>query len=131
MNASNIETILKTPPHWAQGGASFWMLDRFNGGNAWIGQYQGESPWEMHPEGEELIAVLDGSVDFILESGDGLQTVTVAAGEVLVIPRGTWHCHVCHGQVRSLGATSGRTEHRTTNANDERTRRHDRNAHCD
>ncbi len=35
MNASNVETILKTPPHWAQGGASFWMLDRFNGGNAW------------------------------------------------------------------------------------------------
>jgi len=47
VEASNIEAVLRSPPHWSQDGASFWMLDAFNDGNAWIGQYEGESPWEI------------------------------------------------------------------------------------
>ena len=112
MKAINVEATLQSTPQWSQGGASFWMLDPFNGGQAWIGQYQGESPWEMHPDGEELVVVLDGAVDFVLEAEGGFKTVAVAAGDVLVIPRGVWHRQLCHGQVKTLGATTGRTEHR-------------------
>ena len=112
VKAVNVEATLQSAPQWCQGGASFWLLDPFNGGNAWVGRYHGESPWEMHPDGEELIAVLEGSVDFVLESEAGPRTVTMASGDVLVIPRGIWHRQLCHGPVKTLGATSGRTEHR-------------------
>ena len=52
--------------------------------------------WEMHPEGDEVIVVLSGSVTFHFDDGhldDGTttQSVEVAAPHGVVVPTGTWH----------------------------------------
>lgn len=44
--------------------------------------------WEMHPEGDEVILVTDGSVRVHTESG---APVVVRAPELVVMPAGTWH----------------------------------------
>lgn len=51
------------------------------------------SHWERHPRGEEVLVPLDGCVCVILE-GDAQRAaceVPLAAGQMLVVPRGTWH----------------------------------------
>ena len=51
---------------------------------------------EMHPDGDELLHVVSGTLELIVDDGDaervGSETVTVlAAGDACVVPRGAWH----------------------------------------
>jgi mannose-6-phosphate isomerase-like protein (cupin superfamily) len=49
--------------------------------------------WERHPRGEEVLALLDGRVCVTLD-GDAARPareVPLTAGQMLVVPRGTWH----------------------------------------
>lgn len=49
--------------------------------------------WERHPRGEEVLALIDGRVCVILD-GDAacpIREVPLTAGQMLVVPRGTWH----------------------------------------
>lgn len=47
--------------------------------------------WEMHPAGDEIIAVTAGSVRFHLDDGEHTSEVTVSAPDYIVVPAGTWH----------------------------------------
>jgi uncharacterized cupin superfamily protein len=61
--------------------------------------------WERHPAGEEFVHVLSGSVAFRLDDGSTERTVSLAAGESLLVPRAS-------GTVRTspagLGCSSSR-----------------------
>ena len=46
---------------------------------------------EMHPHGDELLCLLSGSLDVVLEEPDGDRAVPLRAGQVFVVPRGAWH----------------------------------------
>jgi mannose-6-phosphate isomerase-like protein (cupin superfamily) len=51
---------------------------------------------EVHPDGDELLYVVSGAMELILDDGDehgpGVETsVHLAAGDVYVVPRGVWH----------------------------------------
>lgn len=46
---------------------------------------------ERHPTGEELVVVLDGSVDVLLDDGHREHAVRVEAGSACVVPVNTWH----------------------------------------
>ena len=54
----------------------------------------GAAPWEMHPDTDELLHVLEGSVSVELYGEDGNQVVPLEAGQLVVVPRGRWHRHV-------------------------------------
>jgi mannose-6-phosphate isomerase-like protein (cupin superfamily) len=46
---------------------------------------------EMHPDGDEVLYLISGRVDVVLEE-DGAETiVAVAPGQAVVVPRGVWH----------------------------------------
>jgi quercetin dioxygenase-like cupin family protein len=48
--------------------------------------------WEQHPNGDEIVILLSGSVDFILETADGERMTQVRKpGEYVVVPKGHWH----------------------------------------
>jgi quercetin dioxygenase-like cupin family protein len=48
--------------------------------------------WEQHPNGDEIVILLSGAVDFILETPDGNKKLEVRkAGEYAFVPKGTWH----------------------------------------
>lgn len=48
--------------------------------------------WEMHPSGEELVAVLSGGIRMYLrEPGDAAGPVSLRAGQAFIVPRGCWH----------------------------------------
>jgi mannose-6-phosphate isomerase-like protein (cupin superfamily) len=73
--------------------------------------------WEMHPAGDEVIVVTDGTVHFHLErddeDDDGADEITVTAPEFIVVPAGTWHTADARGGARLLIITWGAgTQHR-------------------
>jgi mannose-6-phosphate isomerase-like protein (cupin superfamily) len=63
--------------------------------------------WEMHPAGDELLFMLEGSATFILDLPEGVKEVALNAGRLLVIPRGVWHTAKLSEPARLLGITAG------------------------
>ncbi|MEQ8967608.1 MAG: hypothetical protein RID91_17475 [Azospirillaceae bacterium] len=71
--------------------------------------------WERHPAGEELIVLVSGAVDLIVETPDGRhETVALRAeAPAVLVPAGLWHRFVVHEPGRALFLTAGEgTEHR-------------------
>ena len=48
--------------------------------------------WEIHPHGDEIVLLLSGDAEMILDHG-GEHRVTVLAqtGSFVIVPKGTWH----------------------------------------
>lgn len=68
-----------------------------------VGILSVESPgardeWEMHPNQDELLYLLEGAIDVFLrpelEISDDETTLHVLQGEACVVPKGTWHRQV-------------------------------------
>ncbi len=55
--------------------------------------FTGDAPHggEVHPDGDELLYLISGAIIVRLELAGGDRTVDLAAGEALVVPKGTWH----------------------------------------
>ncbi len=77
MKAYDIRKTMTRPPQYedAEGEASFWMMESFNEGMTWVGRFSGPSPWERHPDGDELLHVLEGEVEVtVLTEGGAVQS---------------------------------------------------------
>ena len=53
-------------------------------------RFSGQTPWERHP-GDELLYVVQGSVDVTVMLDDGLRHTSLGEGSVFVVPAGRWH----------------------------------------
>ena len=57
-----------------------------------IAHASGEHVWHVHADTDEFFLVLDGQFDIALRDEDGNErSVTLHAGDVFVVPRGTEH----------------------------------------
>ena len=64
--------------------------------------------WECHPNGDELVILLDGEVEMRLAKDDGDESVRLATpGEFVIVPRGTWHTARVQREARMLFVTPG------------------------
>ncbi|HEY9530049.1 MAG TPA: cupin domain-containing protein [Burkholderiales bacterium] len=76
----------------------FEELDRrFDGfkGRVLVSSYSFDcdwATWEMHPAGDEVVCLLSGDVQMVLDRG-GVEEVTrlTEPGTYVVVPKGTWH----------------------------------------
>ena len=86
---------------------------RFEGRMLGAGPVDGAWPhWEMHPEGEEVLIMLEGEATFELDDGARTWTDHLAPRHMLVVPRGAWH-RVTEGRGTLLYITPGEgTQHR-------------------
>lgn len=94
---------------------AFTQLATFDAGEAGVfwAEAGGPSPWEMHPDCDELLHVIEGeiSVEILpLENGPSSLAV-VKAGWYLVVPRGCWHRQTLTEKTRELYLTPGQTLH--------------------
>jgi len=100
---------------------AFVTLAPFRDGNIYSAKFAGRAAWERHPNGDELVQIIDGStrVDIIVD--DTVHTHELAAGMTIVVPQGAWHrFHAPHG-VSIVTATPRPTEHLTVDVEDPRT----------
>ena len=64
--------------------------------------------WEVHPNGDEVVICIDGSMTLHQEHADGsTDTVTLEAGEYVVNPPGTWHTADVPDSATGLFITAG------------------------
>lgn len=70
--------------------------------------------WEVHPVGDELVMLLEGEADFVLDTPEGEQVVALRRpGAFVVVPKGTWHTARTTTPTRALFVTRGDgTDHR-------------------
>jgi mannose-6-phosphate isomerase-like protein (cupin superfamily) len=64
--------------------------------------------WEMHPNGDEVVLCMAGSMTLMQEFADGTAAqVTLTPGEYAINPAGTWHTADIHGSAQGLFITAG------------------------
>ncbi len=99
MDVHDIAMLLPTLPElqitpqttFVEAMAAHRMLSTFNQCQLGVVRYDGEVPWERHPDGDELLYVLEGTIAVtILTATDSCETL-MSAGSLLVVPRGLWH----------------------------------------
>lgn len=69
--------------------------------------------WEVHPQGDEVLVLLEGKMTMILAEAAGERRVGLTPGATCIVPRGVWHRALVHEASRVLGVTYGAgTQHR-------------------
>jgi mannose-6-phosphate isomerase-like protein (cupin superfamily) len=69
--------------------------------------------WEMHPAGDEVVSLMSGSIDVVLDEGGGERVVELRPGATCIVPRGVWHTANVHTPGDTLHITRGAgTQHR-------------------
>lgn len=63
--------------------------------------------WEVHPAGEELVYVISGSMDLLLEESTGVRTLTLESGQGCLVARGIWHTANGREPAKVLHVTPG------------------------
>jgi mannose-6-phosphate isomerase-like protein (cupin superfamily) len=102
-----------------QGGAKFWGtieerrdLDRGRLMGS-VDQTADWDHWERHPAGEEILTLLTGEMDLVLDMPAGEQRATLKPGETFIVPKGVWHRGIVKAPGRLMFITPGAgTEHK-------------------
>jgi len=94
------------------------FLGKFGGVVAGAVHMMRDTPWEMHPRGDECLHLLSGAIDVIVEHGGLSQAAELRAGGSCVIPRGQWHRQVVRepGDLLFITPAAG-TQHRAADQN--------------
>ncbi len=71
--------------------AAFAVLAETRNGGVFAGSFEGESAWERHGNGDELVQVLEGETRLTILTGSGPTVLEMRAGMVTVVPQGCWH----------------------------------------
>lgn len=103
----------RTPEMAFTGGAeaAFAEVDRIRDGAIYVGHYSGNSEWERHTAGDELVLVLEGSTTVVLSRGGTEEHVDLVAQELVVVPAGVWHCFRGSLNLKVFTVTPQPTEH--------------------
>lgn len=104
-----------------QASGSFRTLTPFRDGNLFSAKFAGNAAWERHPNGDELVQVLEGATTFHIITEQGPETHELTAGMLVVVPRGAWHRFEAPDGVCLMTATPKPTEHLTVDVADPRT----------
>ena len=65
---------------------------------------------ERHPDGDELLYLLSGRVDVVLEEPNGERRVELEPGMALIVPKGVWHRVLVRQPIQLLHVTPGPSE---------------------
>ena len=103
-----------------KGSGAFATLAPFRDGNIFSAKFAGDGAWERHPNGDELVQILDGSATLHIMTEDGPKSHAVSAGMMVIVPQGTWHRFHSPEGVSLLTATPKPTEHLTVDVEDPR-----------
>ena len=83
-----------------------WLVSEFSCDGDW-------GSWEMHPNGDEFVYLLDGDIEFQLETIEGVVARRITGRGAVVVPRGVWHTAKVFRPSRMFFITMGAgTEHR-------------------
>ncbi len=92
--------------------AAMRPVDMLNGSMLGLVRFSGETPWEIHRDGDELLHVLEGEVEVIVLTEDGPLREVLHAGSVFVVGKNSWHRQHARPTVALLFSTpTAKNEH--------------------
>ena len=102
-----------------EGGARFWagIADRHDLDH---GRLMGSTEqsadwdhWERHPAGEEILVLLSGELELVLDTDQGEERAVLKPGQTFIVPKGVWHRGIVKKPGKLMFITPGAgTEHR-------------------
>jgi mannose-6-phosphate isomerase-like protein (cupin superfamily) len=90
---------------------AFRQLSEYRDGGIFVAHWAGQSEWERHTVGDEIVMVIDGSTTIFFVSDDGEESATLSAGTLVVVPEGTWHRFETPEFVQVMSVTPQPTDH--------------------
>ena len=109
----------ETPPADREG--AFARLAPYRDSAINVAKFSGEGPWERHPNGDEIVQVVDGATTLHIMFEDGPQSYRLKAGMVVIVPQGKWHRFEAPEGVSLMTTTPQPTQHLTFAIDDPRT----------
>lgn len=95
-----------------EGADAFAEVSAFRDGAIYAGHYSGNSEWEQHPAGDELVIAVSGTTTVVLLVDGAEQRVHLLPQELVVVPQGVWHRFENSDRLQVLTVTPQPTQHR-------------------
>lgn len=95
----------------AEARGAFTVLAPFRDGSIFAGSFSGDSGWERHRGGDELVHILEGTATLTIMTDGGPQSFDMRAGMMIVVPQGHWHRFHAPARVTVFSATPQPTDH--------------------
>lgn len=70
---------------------SFARLMPYRDGTIFITKFAGTGHWERHPNGDEIVQIIDATTSLYIVSDGRSETLNLSGGALVVIPQGAWH----------------------------------------
>jgi bifunctional enzyme CysN/CysC len=103
------------------GGAAFWsrlmsgehdeVSQRVAAGGWLVASYQmtqDTATWEMHPDGDEILYLVSGELEVILEEQGSERSILLQKGLACIVPKGCWHRQLVKTPGEEVAITFGR-----------------------
>jgi mannose-6-phosphate isomerase-like protein (cupin superfamily) len=100
---------------------AFARLAPYRDGAIFTAKFAGDGAWERHPNGDEIVQIVDGATTLHVMTEEGPQSLSLKAGMVAIVPQNTWHRFEAPDGVSLMTATPQPTEHLTVTVDDPRT----------
>jgi quercetin dioxygenase-like cupin family protein len=100
---------------------AFARVAPYRDGAIFTAKFAGTSAWERHPQGDEIVQIVDGATTLHLMTAAGRQSFTLSAGMLVVVPQNAWHQFEAPDGVCVMTATPQPTEHLRVDVEDPRT----------
>ncbi len=102
----------RTPASSEDSSGAFAILSTYRDGGIFVGHWAGESEWERHSVGDEIVMILDGETTITFRTDAGDSSARLTGGHLVVVPQGTWHRFHTPEAVKVFSVTPQPTEHR-------------------
>lgn len=96
----------------------FAELSDYRDGAMFVAHYAGNSEWERHNTGDEIVVALEGATTLILLLDGEEVPHRLDAQEFLIVPQGLWHRFETPDEVKVLSVTPQPTDHQAARPSD-------------
>ena len=96
-----------------ESGKAFATVAPFRGEGLTVGSFDGQSAWERHRNGDEIVQIIAGETSLTILTAAGPDVLNLKAGMLAVVPQSCWHRFDAPEGVSVLTVTPGPTDHST------------------
>jgi mannose-6-phosphate isomerase-like protein (cupin superfamily) len=100
---------------------AFRRLLPYRDGAIFAAKFAGKSAWERHPQGAEIVQIVEGKTTLHLITEESRESLALGAGMLVVVPQNAWHQFEAPDGVSLMTATPQPTEHLQIDVDDPRT----------
>ena len=107
----SIKYLPNRAPETNGNGDGFFTLSGYRDGGIFLAHYAGNSEWERHTNGDEMVMVMEGETTLILlQNGEEVSSF-MPQGTLLVVPQNIWHRFESPKGVKIMTITPQPTDH--------------------